>query len=74
MDDLKVAFPPIAHGFQQLLDYDGADIESAFGLCMQVTCMHALAALCIAMVRLPSGGDAMTECDAATGFSLLGGV
>ena len=35
--DLKVAFPPLARGFQQLLDFDAAEVESAFGLCMQVS-------------------------------------
>ena len=34
--DLKRAFPPLAHGFQQLLDHDADEVESAFGLCMQV--------------------------------------
>ena len=34
--DLKRAFPPLARGFQQLLDYDSSDVEGAFGLCMQV--------------------------------------
>ena len=34
--DLKRAFPPLAHGFQQLLDHDAASVEATFGLCMQV--------------------------------------
>ena len=34
--DLKRAFPPLARGFEQLLEYANDDVESAFGLCMQV--------------------------------------
>jgi len=53
--DLKRAFPPLARGFQQLLDHDPTEVEAAFGLCMQVnyeefgqTCTYDL---------LPDGAD-----------------
>ena len=35
--DLKIAFPPLARGFQQLLDHRADEVESTFGLCMQVS-------------------------------------
>ena len=38
--DLKRAFPVVAHNLQQLLEFDG-DVESTFGLCMQVSCACA---------------------------------
>lgn len=36
--DLKIAFPGIGRNLQQLLDFEpAAEVESTFGLCMQVT-------------------------------------
>ncbi|KAL1525705.1 hypothetical protein AB1Y20_020551 [Prymnesium parvum] len=37
LSDLKTAFPAIGTNLQQLLDYDEGNIESTFGLCMQVS-------------------------------------
>lgn len=35
--DLKKAFPALGSNLQQLLDFEDGDIESTFGLCMQVS-------------------------------------
>jgi len=55
LSDLHVAFPRIATSFQQLLDYDEADVESAFGLCMQVSFEEFGEAKTFDLV--PGGGD-----------------
>jgi len=36
LSDLKRAFPPLARGFEALLEYADDDLENAFALCMQV--------------------------------------
>ena len=36
LEDLKTAFPEMGRSLQALLDFTEADVESTFGLCMQV--------------------------------------
>jgi len=53
--DLKRAFPGIGSNMQQLLDYEGPDVESTFSLCMQV-CYEQFGEKCTHDL-LPGGAD-----------------